>query len=113
MNEKIKKPNAGHFKKKSVVLENEKILSDEAAAPESSVTEFAQVLEEKKEIDVRGLVRDLMFNKYFHIMEKEAKPIAEKMVKDGSSSLHEVKWFLAYSERVQLARELAEKYGLN
>jgi len=64
------------------------------------------------EIDINGLIKDLMFNRYFHIFEKEARPIAEKMIDEGSESLHNVKWFLAHSERVQLAKELKEKYGL-
>ena len=68
--------------------------------------------ESQKEIDMQGLVRDLMLNKYFLIMEKEARPMAEKMVNEGSETLHNVKWFLAHSERVQLAKELKEKYGL-
>ena len=71
-----------------------------------------QQADSKKEIDFQGLVKDLMFNRYFHIMEKEAKPIAEKMILEGSEVLHGVKWFLAASERVQLAKELKEKYGL-
>jgi len=68
---------------------------------------------EKKEVDIQGLIRDLMFNKYFHIMEKEARPIAERMAKEGAAALHDVKWFLALSERQQLAKELKEKFGLS
>ena len=62
---------------------------------------------------MKGLVHDLMLNRYFHIFEKEARPIAERMVKEGSQTLLEVKWFLAMSERQQLVNELKEKYGLS
>lgn len=67
---------------------------------------------EQKEVDMTGLVRDLMFNRYFCITEKEAKPIAERMVKEGAKSLLEIKWFLALSERQQLSKELKQKYDL-
>lgn len=71
------------------------------------------VKENKKEINLNHLVNDLANNKYFCISEKEAQPIAERMIKEGAKTLHDVKWFLALFERVQLAKELAEKHGLS
>lgn len=68
--------------------------------------------ETKKEIDINGLTRDLVLNRFYRIMEKEARPIAERMAKEGAAALHDVKWFLALSERQQLANELKEKFGL-
>jgi hypothetical protein len=112
MEEKIKKINPGQFKKKNLSAQvQDETTAKVAQEPESEEISITQI-KEKKDIDMNGLVRDLMLNRYFHIMEKEARPIAEKMVSDGSASLHEVKWFLAHSERVQLAKELAEKYGI-
>lgn len=68
---------------------------------------------EEKTVDFQALVRDLMLNKYFQIMEKEARPIAERMVREGSQALHEVRWFLSSQERVDLAKFLAQKHGLD
>ena len=119
--EKIKKPNAGHFKKK-IVQEIARSEVDQATVSnyaeslhEESVSKSEQDVPppERPAVDMAGLIRDLVFNRYHHIMEKEAKPIAEKMVREGSHTLHEVKWFLAHSERVQLAKELAQKHGLS
>ena len=69
--------------------------------------------EPKAEVDMKGLITDLMFNRFTYIMEKEAKPIAEKMVAEGPHTLHDVRWFLIRAEREQLASELSKKYGLN
>jgi hypothetical protein len=115
MIEKAKKPNAGQFKKKTAIAEAEVQVSstEQVQQVEQEIVLPEPVQEVKKEVDMNGLVRDLMLNKYFHIFEKEARPIAEKMVREGSSTLHDVKWFLAPFERVQLAKELAEKYGLS
>lgn len=70
------------------------------------------IAEETPPVDMEGLVRDLVLNRYFRILEKEARPIAEKMVKEGAQTLHDVKWFLARSERVELAQALSKKYGI-
>lgn len=94
-------------KKKPVeVVENQQLPD-----PPNEIHVPVEVLQ-SKEVDVQGLTRDLMFNKYFHILEREARPIAERMLKDGADSLNEVKWFLSPAERRQLAKELKEKYGL-
>jgi hypothetical protein len=113
--EKVKNLNAGQFKKKTVVVETKVQASNFEQVQQVDQTEVLQetVQKPKKEVDMNGLIRDLMLNKYFHIFEKEARPIAEKMVREGSATLHDVKWFLAPFERVQLAKELAEKYGLS
>ncbi len=109
---KAKRPVPPQFLKKKKEKEDAaKLLAE---SPQDSLVENTIV--EKvapAEIDMSGLIKDLMFNRYFHIFEKEARPIAEKMVSEGSSSLHNVKWFLASSERIQLAKELKEKYGLS
>lgn len=120
--EKIKKPNAGYFKKKIVQnTEDPTVETGAALGADSSVKEpekieqpeAAEKVSEMLPVNMGELVRDLMLNRYFQIMEKEARPIAEKMVKEGSASLHEVKWFLTYSERVQLAKELKKKHDLD
>lgn len=119
--EKVKKPNAGYFKKKSV--QSTESLAAEASSAQVSDSnskelekieqpQAAEKISEMLSVNMGELVRDLMFNKYYHIMEKEARPIAEKMVREGSQTLHDVKWFLAHFERVELAKELAKKHGL-
>jgi hypothetical protein len=110
---KAKRPVPPQFLKKKKEAEQQisEKLPDPLTEIVSPVVETQKVPE--KEIDMRGLIRDLMFNRYFHIMEKEAKTMAEKMVKEGSDSLREFKWFLAVTERAQLAKELKDKYGLS
>ena len=96
---KPKRPVPPQFlKKKKEKEEAAKSLADSLTV--SSVENTPVEINAAVEIDMNGLVKDLMFNRYFHIMEREAKPIAEKMVNEGTSSLHDVKWFLAYQERV-------------
>ena len=79
---------------------------------ENQETEVVQTPENKKEIDIKGLISDLMHNKYFQIMEKEASPIAKSMIEEGASYLCNIRWFLTQNERLQLSKELAEKYCL-
>lgn len=98
---KAKRPVPPQFLRKKKEAEQLPLPPEEIIVPELA-----------RQIDVSTLVKDLMFNRYFHIMEKEAKPIAERMVNEGSETLHEVKWFLAPFERVQLAKDLKEKHGL-
>ena len=74
--------------------------------------EITKVVDTHK-IDITGLTKDLAENRYFRIFEREAQVIAEKMINEGSESLHDVKWFLALSERIKLAKELKQKYGLS
>lgn len=110
---KTKRPVPPQFLKKKKETEEAKtsqLIGQLPPTPEEIIVK--DLTKSQKEIDMQGLIKDLMFNKYFLIMEKEARPIAEKMVNEGFESLHEVKWFLAHSERVQLAKELKEKYGL-
>lgn len=110
---KPKRPVPPQFLKKKKAEEAKATQLAEQLPPppeEIIVNDFA---EPQKEVDIQGLIRDLMFNKYFHIMEKEARPIAERMAKEGAAALHDVKWFLALSERQQLAKELKEKFGLS
>lgn len=110
---KVKRPVPKGFQKKPVEkVEQVEQLSDPPVEIIVS-QESLQKSETKTEVDMAGLIKDLMFNRFFLIMEKEARPIAEKMVSEGSLTLHDVKWFLAFSERVQLAKELKEKYGLS
>lgn len=109
---KPKRPVPPQFLKKKKPAEENAQLPDPSTEIHVAA-EILQLQEEKKEVDVKGLTKDLMFNRYFHIMEKEARPIAERMVKEGSETLWDVKWFLALSERQRLAKELKEKYGLS
>ena len=108
---KTKRPVPPQFLKKKKEAEEAKAaqLAEKLPSPPEEI--IVENFIERKEVDMQGLIRDLMFNKYFHIMEKEARPIAERMVNHGFETLHEVNWFLASSERVQLAKELREKYG--
>jgi hypothetical protein len=110
---KPKRPVPPQFLKKKKELEEAKAVHLSDQLPPSPKEIIVENFAEKKEIDIRGLVRDLMFNRFFHISEKEARPIAERMAADGSTSLHGVTWFLAGFERAQLAKELKEKYGLS
>ena len=112
---KVKRPVPPQFLKKK--LEKEEALAKTAAeqlpAPPAEIFIPVFLVENSQnDVNVEALTRDLMNNRYFHIFEKEARPLAERMLNEGSESLHDVKWFLAYSERVQLAKELKEKYGL-
>lgn len=112
MTETTKKPNAGQFKKKTPPV-NFEAPTEEQTKPEISPLHEKQSSGIDKSKILQGLTRDLANNKYFLIFEREARPIAEKMIDRGAVALHEVSWFLAHSERVQLAKELKEKYGLN
>lgn len=109
---KPKRPVPPQFLKKKKEAEEAKAtqLAEQLPPPPEEI--IVENFIEKKEVDIQGLIKDLMLNRYFHIMEKEAKPIAERMVNEGSETLHEVKWFLAPFERVQLAKDLKEKHGL-
>lgn len=98
--EEKEKKNDQNLDEVQEVLQNSEVVSEEQKT-------------EVKTVDFQALVRDLMLNKYFQIMEKEARPIAERMVRDGSQALHEVRWFLSSQERVDLAKFLAQKHGLD
>lgn len=93
---------------------NEKIDEQLLNLPVESIVVGAhsEKIEHHKEIDLGGLIKDLMFNRYFCITKLEARRIAERMVSKGSAALNDVKWFLTHVERVQLAKELKEKYNL-
>jgi hypothetical protein len=106
---KTKRPVPPQFMKKKKEVEE----ANTAQISESPISQSEEKFAEKKEIDMHGLVRDLMLNRFFLIMEKEARPLAEKMVSEGSHTLHDVKWFLSLFERMQLAKELKEKYKLS
>lgn len=110
---KQKRPVPPQFLKKKKETEEVKTvpLAEQLPPPPEEIV-VEQLVEPQKEIDMKGLIRDLALNKYFMIMEKEARQLAERMLNEGSESLHDVKWFLAHSERVQLAKELKEKYDL-
>lgn len=112
---KAKRPVPPQFLKKKKEKEEQslKVESDKLPDPPLEIrVQLVDLAEQRERNVVDEIVKDLMFNRYFHIMEKEARPIAESMVKHGSEILHEIKWFLAHSERVQLAKELKEKHGL-
>lgn len=112
---KPKRPVPPQFLKKKKEKE-EALVKDEIEKlpdpPAEIIVPTFLVEKEKKDVNIEALIRDLMFNRYHSIMEKEARPIVVRMVSEGSETLHEVKWFLAHSERVQLAKELKEKHGL-
>lgn len=107
---KPKRPVPSQFLKKKKEIVKLDHLPDPPA--EIIVLEANSLPESPKQIDFDALVKDLMFNKYFQIMEKEARPIARKMIDEGFEKLRDVKWFLSQSERIQLAKELKDKHVL-
>ena len=111
---KPKRPVPPQFlKKKEKVADVANATSEQLPAPPAEIFVPVFLVEDSHKVAVvKELTIDLMNNRYFQILEKEARPLAERMLNEGSESLHDVKWFLAYSERVQLAKELKEKYGL-
>lgn len=115
-NENQKKVSPKGFIKKRLEEKEKKVdqsFSDSHNSQKESQDSFVEKEKEKISVDIEALVRDLMFNKYFHISDNEARPIAIKMIDLGSKSLCDVKWFLSAQERMDLAKFLSQKYGLD
>ena len=68
---------------------------------------------QKKSVDKEGIVRHLAHNKWVQTSEEDLLPVVEKMLAEGADHLLKVRWFLAYSERESLLREIKSKFGIS